>query len=235
MGASASGGSPGGRRPRPDSRKPAAGVRIARRVAGYQLDLAETLLRQAPDCRLGHSAFVPGLLAPADQDAPFVALAGKQDGIAGTSATDSLRDALAPVFDAGVVFPFLPADFIGTGGDLAQDGHRVFFARIFVGEDRVVAQPSGDLAHPGTLFAIAVAGAPEDGDQLALRDRPEFPQDLLEALRRVGVIDDHGERLAKVDPLHAPADAAEPLETVANLIKRQAHRHPRRSRRQRIG
>src|SRR5438105_13403428 len=123
MGASASGGSPGGSRPRPDSRKPAAGVRIAGRVAGYQLDVAETLLRQAPDCRLAHSAFVPGLLAPADQDAPFVALAGKQGGIAGTSATVCLRAALAPGFDAGVVFPFLPADLLGTAVDPAQDGH----------------------------------------------------------------------------------------------------------------
>src|SRR5207302_7952454 len=101
MGASASGGSPGGRQPRPDSRKHAAGVRIAGRVAGYQLDLAETLLRQAPDCRLGHSAFVPGLLAPADQDAPFVALAGTQDGIARTSALDTLRSHLATICTSG--------------------------------------------------------------------------------------------------------------------------------------
>src|SRR5438132_1804933 len=146
---------------------------------------------KSADRRLGRGSFVPGLLATADEDASFVPLAGQQDGIPGAGAADGMRDPLPPVLDAGILLALGPSDLFRTRRNVAEDGHGVLFARVFVGENGVVAQAGGDLAHPGPLLAVAVTGATEDRDQLPTRDGPQLAQDLLEALRRMRVIDDH--------------------------------------------
>src|SRR5438105_15866514 len=163
---------------------------------------------QAADGRLSGCPFVPRLLPAPDKDAALVPLAGKQDGVARAGSTDRVSNALTTIDDPFVIRPLRPAHFLGTGGDLAEDGHGILLPRVFIGEDGVVAEAGGDLPHPGSLLAIAVTGAPEDGDQPPLRDRPQLTKDLLETLRRVRVIDDHGERLTEVDSLHPAADPA---------------------------
>src|SRR5206468_10960186 len=61
----------------------------------------------------------------------------------------------------------------------------------------------GDLGERRTLRAVALAGAAEDRDELSLRKGAEQPEHLVEGLGRVGVIDDHAERLPAFDSLHA--------------------------------
>src|SRR6266700_2744822 len=132
------------------------------------------------DRRLGRGSFVPGLLATADEDASFVPFAGQQDGIPGAGAADRMRDPLPPVLDAGILLALSPADLFRTRRNVAEDGHGVLFAWVFVGKNGVVAQAGRDLAHPGPLLAVAVTGATEDRDQLPTRDGPQLAQDLLE-------------------------------------------------------
>src|SRR5690349_12557426 len=104
-----------------------------------------------------------------------------------------MGDALPAIFNPGVVLPFPPTNFLGTGRNLVDDSHGVFFAGIFIGEDGIVAKTRGNLAHPWPLLAVAVSSAAEDSDQLSTRDRPQLAQHLFQALRRVRVIDDDTE------------------------------------------
>src|SRR6266480_87907 len=191
--------------------------------------------RESPDRRLGRGPFVPGLFPTTNENASFVPFAGEQDGIPGARAADRVRDPLPPILDARVLRALGPADLFGTGGNVAEDGHGILFARVFVGENGIVAQAGGNLAHPGPLLAVAVTRATEDRDQLPTRDGPQLAQDLLEALRRMRVIDDHAERLTEVDALHPAADTAVTLKPRPNLGKRESDGDTGRDRRQRVG
>src|SRR6266550_5443391 len=177
--------------------------------------------RESPDRRLGRGSFVPGLFPTTNENASFVPFAGEQDGIPGARAADRVRDPLPPILDARVLRALGPADLFGTGGNVAEDGHGILFARVFVGENGIVAQAGGDLAHPGPFLAIAIAGTTEDGDQFSPSDGPQLAKDLFEALRRMRVVDDHAERLTKVDPFHPAADAAVALQPLADLVERE--------------
>ena len=57
-------------------------------------------------------------------------------------------------------------------------------------------EPRGDLAHDRTLAAVAVAAAAEDDAEPAARELARGGQHALERVGRVGVVDDHEERLA---------------------------------------
>src|SRR5260370_703834 len=150
---------------------------------------------ESADRRLGGGSFVPWLFAAADEDASLVTLARQEDRVSRASAADGMGDPLPAVLDPRVLLALRPSDLLSPGCDLAEDGHGVLFSWILIGEDGIVAQASRDLAHPWPLLAIAVTGAAEDGDQYAPRDGPQLPKDLLETLRRVRRIDDHGEQL----------------------------------------
>src|ERR1700694_1227568 len=128
--------------------------------------------RESADGCLGCGSLVPRLFATADEDASLVPLAGQQNRVARAGTANRVSNSLATILDPGVVIALGPADFLRPGGDLAEDGHRILFPRILVREDRIVAEPGGDLPHPGPFLAIAVTGAAEDGDQLAPGDRP---------------------------------------------------------------
>ena len=95
------------------------------------------------------------------------------------------------------------------GDDLADDRVRLLAARVVRGHDREVGELRGDPAHQRPLATIAVAAAAEDADQPVLREVASRAQDVLERVGRVGVVDEDGERLALVDGLEAPGDAAE--------------------------
>src|SRR6202011_2177860 len=190
--------------------------------------------RDSPDRRLGGGALVPRLLATADEDASLMALAGQQDRVSRPGTADGMGDPLPAILDPCVLLALGPADLLGSGGNFVEDGHRVLFPRILVGEDRVIAQSRGDLPHPGPLLAIAVTGAAEDGDQLPAGDGPQLTKHLLQALRRMGVIDDDAKRRAEVAPRHPAADAALPLQPLTDLVERQPDGNTRGSRSQRV-
>src|ERR1700730_8664790 len=173
--------------------------------------------RESADGCFGCGSLVPRRFPATDEDASLVSLAGQQERIPGAGPANRMSAPLATILDPRVLVALGPADLLGAGRDLAEDGHRVLFARIFVRENGVVAQPGGNLSHPWPFLAIAVTGAAEDGDQLAPGDRSQLAEDLLEALRRVGIVDDHAERLAEIDPLHPAADAAIALQPLADF------------------
>src|ERR1700686_266067 len=191
--------------------------------------------RESADGCFGCGSLVPRLFPATDEDASLMSLAGQQDRVPWAGPANRMSDPLATVLDPGVLVALGPPDLLGPGRDLAEDGHRVLFARIFIRENGVIAQPGGDLSHPGPFLAIAVTGAAEDGDQLAPGDRPQLAKDLLEALRRVSVIDDHAERLAEIDPLHPAADAAIAIQPLADLVECQPHGDASGRRGQRVG
>src|ERR1700730_2945913 len=190
---------------------------------------------ESPDGSLGGGSLVPWLFPATDQDASLVSLAGQQDGVAWSSFAYRVGDPLATILDPGVLIALGPADLFGAGRDLAEDGHRVLFPRIFIRENGVIARPGGNLSHPGPFLAITVAGAAEDGDQLASGDRPQLTENFLEALRRVSVIDDHAERLTEVDPLPPATYAAVTLQPLTDFVECQPNCNSRRRRGQRVG
>src|SRR5438552_116063 len=193
------------------------------------------LAGQAADRAFRRGAFIPGLFASPDQNAAFVPLAGQEDGVARAGPPDGVRNSLTPVLDPRILLAFSPSDLFGSGRDLIQNGHRVFLAWVFVREDGIVAEARGDLAHPGSLLAIPITGAAEDGDQLPLRDRPQLAKHLLETLRRVRVVDDHVKGLAEVDPLHPAAHPAEAFQPVPDLVEGQPDGDPGGRGRQCVG
>ena len=75
------------------------------------------------------------------------------------------------------------------------------------------------LAHHRALVAVALPCRAEDRDQPAAagrRDRREQVEDRVERGRAMGVVDDHGERLAAFDPLHPARDPGHALEARAD-------------------
>ena len=74
-----------------------------------------------------------------------------------------------------------------------------------------------DRREPRPLRAIALPGAPEDGDEPARRERAQEREDLLQRFGRVGVVDDDAERLAGVDTVHAPAHGTRAEQGLAAL------------------
>ena len=94
--------------------------------------------------------------------------------------------------------------------DLRDDRLRVLRARVVGGDDGEVGQARGDLAHQRALVAVAVAAAAEHADAAAARrsSSARRAEDVLQRVGRVGVVDEHGERLALLDRLEAPGAPA---------------------------
>src|SRR4051794_19039028 len=104
----------------------------------------------------------------------LVALAGDDDDIAVGGQRDRLLDRRAPVdLDAHVVA-------VDAGDDLGHDRLGVLGARIVAGDEHLVGQPGGDLAHDRALAAVAVAAGAEDDDDPPRGELAGGPQDVLQ-------------------------------------------------------
>ena len=91
----------------------------------------------------------------------------------------------------------------GAGQDLGDDRAGVLRARVVGGDDDVVGQRRGGGAHERALGPVAVAAGAEDHEHATLAQAAGGPQDVLERVRGVGVVDEHREGLALVDGLEA--------------------------------
>src|SRR5579859_6340110 len=156
-----------------------------------------------------HTAIIPRQFFAPNEDALLVTFSGEQHRITGSRHGKGARDARAAVHHAGKALPLARAGLNSSRRDLTQNGFRVFFARVLIGDDREVGQPRGSGAHVGPLYPVAVARRPEDGDQPPTGDGTQDFKDFGQTLRCVGVVHDHSERLAFVNALHAPGYAAE--------------------------
>ena len=72
-----------------------------------------------------------------------------------------------------------------------------------------------DRAHQRALRPVPVAAAAEDAEDAALAERAPSREDGGERLRRVRVVDQHGERLPFVDRLEPARHAREVLDAAA--------------------
>ena len=159
----------------------------------------------------GDHAVVEGDLAAAGELlALLVALAGDQDGVARPGHGQGGPDGGPPVdLDQEPARPGAAGDALGH---LVDDRLRVLGAGVVGGDHGHVGQPPGDLAHQRPLGPVAVAAAAEDHDHPAAGDRPGRPEQVVEGVGGVGVVDQHGERLAGVDPLEAAGHPVQGLE-----------------------
>ena len=79
------------------------------------------------------------------------------------------------------------------GKDLTDDGHRLLRAGVIRRHNEHIGQPRGDLAHDGALCPVAVAAAAEQHDEAAAAEVAHGTENVLQSVRRVGIIDENGE------------------------------------------
>ena len=133
----------------------------------------------------------------------LVPLASEQDRVAEPGQPDRPRDRGAAVVDDPQVLALVAAALERAAGDLAVDRIGVLAARILVGHDHRIRQAGGDPPHLGALEDVALSRRAEHHQQATGGDRPQDAEDLLQRVRRVGVVDDDRERLAKIHAFHA--------------------------------
>ena len=76
--------------------------------------------------------------------------------------------------------------------DLLDDRVGVLGPRVVGGDDDAIGKTGGDLPHQRALAAVAVAAAPEDDVQPPGGQRTRRPEDVLQRVRGVGVVHEHG-------------------------------------------
>ena len=96
---------------------------------------------------------------------------------------------------------------VGAGEDLVDDLAGSSLRGLSEVTTHVVGEPRAASPHERPLAPVAVAAAAEDQPDPALGERPCLAQDVLERVRCVGVVDEHGERLRLVHRLEAAGDA----------------------------
>ena len=79
-------------------------------------------------------------------------------------------------------------------------------AGVVGGDDDLVGQAPGDLAHDRALAAVAVPARTEDDDDAPAREARAPREDRLERAGLVGVVDEHREPLALLDGLQPARD-----------------------------
>ena len=142
-----------------------------------------------------------GACAPCDRLAGLVALAGDDDDVAGRGRGERGGDGHAAVE--------LDRDRGRTRGEAGEDGIgdrlRILRSRVVGGEHRDVGGVAHRRAHQRALGGVAVAPAPEDAHHppAGAGQGAGGGQHAAEGIGRVGVVDQHGEGLAGVDPLEA--------------------------------
>src|ERR1035441_7459815 len=92
---------------------------------------------------------------------------------------------------------------------VVHDGQRIFGARVVAGEDDEVAGFGGCLAHEGTLGAVAVAAAAEEGDDALWVEPASHGNDVAQRVVGVRVIHHDDEGLAFIDALETPGNGLE--------------------------
>ena len=101
-------------------------------------------------------------------------------------------------------------------GDLLGDRLRVLAARVVGRDDRAVGTRCGDTPHQRPLLAVAVPACPEDDGQAAGTELARGPQDVVERVGSVGVVDDDAERLSRLDGLEPAGHAGDGPEALPN-------------------
>lgn len=128
----------------------------------------------------------------------FMAFTGNDDDIIGLGQFDSAVNGVAAVDDDFMVLARLQT-FFDAGFDFFYDGFRIFRTGIIGRDDRDIGQFGPDAAHDGTLGLIAVAAAAKDGKDAVRFHSPRRFQGFLQAVRRMGIVDDDGEILTGFD------------------------------------
>ncbi len=90
----------------------------------------------------------------------------------------------------------------GAVRDRLVDRARVLEPRVLVGHHHEVGELGRDTAHRCALGGIALPRRAEHDDEPARSERAEDLEHLAQRVGRVRVVDDDGERLAGIDPLH---------------------------------
>ena len=88
-----------------------------------------------------------------------------------------------------------------AAADVVDDGLRALAARIVIGDDHLVGEACGNLAHDRSLAGVAIAAAAKHDPQPAATMCAGGAQRLRERIGRVGEIDERMRTLAK--GLHA--------------------------------
>ena len=164
----------------------------------------------------------------------LVALAGQQDRVARLCQADGMGDRGSSVVDDPQVFVVLGAGSTGAVRDLSVDLLGVFATGILVGHDHEIRQLRGDTAHLRPFQEVPLTRRAEQYDQPPRSDRAEDAQHLLDGIRRVGVVDDHAERLAEIDSFHAPSHAVGGCQRFGCKIWVDLPSNGERERRQRV-
>src|SRR3954454_13957026 len=166
-----------------------------------------------------HATLVVGDGSVGPDDRLLVALAGKQDDVAGPSALERGGDRRRAVGDQEQVSAATLAAVLAAAGDVLENRLAVLAARVLVGHDHEACLLGRDAAHHRPLLRVALPGGPEHGDHSPTAGGGQWrqqPEDLLERRRGGGVVDDDTERLAATEPLHPARHTREPFETCAN-------------------
>ena len=98
-----------------------------------------------------------------------------------------------------------------------------------------VGEPGGDRAHDRPLAGVAVAAGAEDDDDLPVGERAQGGEHGLDRVGLVGVVDDHGEVLAGVDPLQPARHSPAGRDAARDLVRVEAGQRRRGDRGERVG
>ena len=178
--------------------------RLRKNVIRYRVPNSETIIAHAPPIMTaiigapaaglaGDGAVVEVEHLVADGLGAFVTLAGDQHDVAGSRRTKGDLYGLPAIW-----FDHNAATVVG--GDPLQSGiddrQRVLGAWVVGGDDDVIGQPRGHGTHQRPLLAIAITAAAEHHVHGRIAGHRTCRADgLLQPVGRVGVVDDHGERL----------------------------------------
>ena len=99
-----------------------------------------------------------------------------------------------------------------------DDRQRILGAGIVRRHDRDVRALHRDLPHQRALAPVPVSPCAEDDDHAPLAEVARRAQDGLERVRRVGVVDQRGERLPGVDRLEPPGDPRHARDTLPDRL-----------------
>src|SRR5436190_11460534 len=212
---------------------------LARWTTMMGSSLAARSLRSGPVAEppkgfIGGGALVPRhLAAVGDEDVVLVTLAREQHDVARPGRPDRGVDRLAPIQDQLERRATSGAGRLGSGRDVLEDGLGVLVPGVLVGGDDQPAALRRDPTHHRPLLPVAFPAGPEQCDQCptpSLGNGRELVEDEGERGRRVGVVDDDGEGLAQLHPLHPAGDVGQALETLGDRLGIESDRLPERGR-----
>ncbi|MNJ60299.1 hypothetical protein D3C77_560210 [compost metagenome] len=128
-------------------------------------------------------------------------------------------DGLAPVGDKLIAFPS-HLIFHKSGFNVLKNRLGIFRTGIVGGHDDMLRIACGDFAHQRALCAIPVASAAKYADDPPCRKFGYCAQHVLQAVRRMSIVDNNGERLPFIHSLYASIDPFKGLQAFFNPIQR---------------